>query len=370
MPVPVLLMVQQLTQGGSERQLAEIAKSLDRRRFTPHVAVLRPGGIRYEELERAGLPVVPFPLASFGSPRLLTNAWAFGRYLRRHGIQLVHSFDVPGNIFAVPVARAFGIPVVLSSQRAFRTLASSWMHWALRFTDRLADGIVVNCKSLEHHLIADEGVPAGRIRLCYNGIDTELFCPGPAGRPAALAGASLVVGAVCALRPEKGLATLVRAFAEARSHHPGLRLLLVGDGPVRAELEQLQSALSLGEACVFAPSTSQVPAWLRCIDIFVMPSLSEAFSNSIMEAMACRCAVIASRTGGNPELVAHGERGLLFTPGDAPDLARSIRTLAASDTERQRLAEAGCRFIHHQFPIAVAASRMAAIYEEALQRKT
>src|SRR5258706_8989357 len=112
-PAPVLLLCQELTQGGSERQLTEIALALDRTCFEPHVGVLRPGGIRTEELVQAAVPVSCFPLASFRNPAgWLRARRALRAYIRKHSIGLVHSFDTPGNLFAAPAARGSGVRVL------------------------------------------------------------------------------------------------------------------------------------------------------------------------------------------------------------------------------------------------------------------
>jgi len=362
-PIPVLLLAQQLTQGGSERQLTEIAKALDRERFSPRTAVFRPGGLRVEELRASGVPVVEFPLHSFGSPLALKRAWELGRYIRQQRIRLVHSFDTPMNVFAMPVAKAFGAPVVLSSQRAFRELSAPAYRRMLRFTDRIVDGVVVNCRALETHLIHDEGVAPERIRLCYNGIDTDTFRPSES-RPRS----ECVIGVVCALRPEKGLPALVEAFA--RVHRPGLKLLIVGSGPVLEELKALAATLRIAQDCTFEPATSTVTPWLHAMDIFVLPSRSEALSNSLMEAMACGCAAVASRVGGNPELVEHGSTGLLFTAGDAVDLAAQLTILIDQPEARRRMADAGCRKIHENFRLRDAARRMTEIYLEFIETRS
>ena len=130
-------------------------------------------------------------------------------------------------------------------------------------------------------------------------------------------------------------------------------------------LEPLQSeARSLGifEDCVFVPATQDVATWLRAIDIFVLPSLSEAFSNSIMEAMACGCCTVASNVGGNPELVHPDETGMLFRAGDPEDLASSLRTLISQPDLRRDLAGRAESFIRTNFSTAAAARRMAEIY--------
>jgi glycosyltransferase involved in cell wall biosynthesis len=360
MPTPVLLLVRSLDLGGSERQMAEVAKSLDRRYFEPHVACFHSEGIRGEELRSAGVPILRLPVTSFASFSAVRGAAQLIRYIWRHNIRIVHSFDVPLNIFAVPAARAAMRPIVLSSQRAHRGLTPGAYHKLLRVTDRLVNGIVVNCEYMRRHLEDDEHVPAKMIHLCYNGIDTGVFAPGP---PPGLAGdADLVIGIVCALRPEKGLSTLMEAFGSFSPACPGAKLVIVGSGPCLGELQAQARALNIFDKCVFVPKTNDVTPWLRTFDIFVLPSLSEAFSNSLMEAMACGCCAVASRVGGNPELVGNSERGVLFEKQNARELAAIFASLAANPERRRQLAEAGMRFIREGFTLAASVTRMQQIY--------
>src|SRR5271167_3495023 len=156
-PVPVLLMVRELSIGGTERQLVETARFLDRSRFVPHVGCFRPTGPRLADLERAGVPILHLPMHSFLSPAVLLSATRqFIDYVRRYSIQVVHSFDAPLNIFSVPVAKFAGVPAVLSSQRGHRELTGATTHRCLRVTDRLTDAVVVNCDAMRRYLIDDE----------------------------------------------------------------------------------------------------------------------------------------------------------------------------------------------------------------------
>ena len=357
-------MARRLDQGGSERQLAQIAKTLDRSRFTPHVGAFRSGGLRWRELESAGIPLVHFPVLSITSVR---GAFAIAGYIHRHAIRLVHAFDTPANVCGVPPARMAGAPVVLSSQRAHRDLAPR-ARYLMRLTDFLADGVVVNCEFLRHHLIEDERVPSGRIHLCYNGIDVDVFHSVRGCRPEGIRDASLVIGVVCALRPEKGLPTLLEAFAQVHARRTGLKLAIVGSGACEPDLRALAATLGISAQCVFQPSTTQVAAWLRGIDIFVLPSLTEALSNSLMEAMACGCCVVASRVGGNPELVAHRQTGLLFEPRDSAGLASALDLLIDQPALRSELARKGTRLIHERFRLETSARRMEQIYSTLLAR--
>jgi len=365
-PSGVLLVAQELGQGGSERQLAVTAMGLRGGWFQPHVGTFRPGGFRLRELQEAGVASACFPLPSFTRPAAMARAgWGLRDYVRRNGIGIVHSYDAPGNVVAAPAA--YGAARVITSQRAYRELAPGWMRPLLRMTDRLADRIVVNCRAIERHLVEQEGVRADKIRLCYNGIDVERFRPEGRERPAALREAELTVGVVCALRPEKDLGTLAEGFARAWRERPEMRLAVVGSGPEREPLERRLTELGVRGAAHLEPSTSDVAPWLRGIDIFVLPSKSEALSNSLMEAMACGCVAVASAVGGNPELVRKGETGLLFPAGDAEALAGCLLQLAREPEQRRRMAAQARRRMETEFTLPAAAKRMEEIYAEVLE---
>jgi glycosyltransferase involved in cell wall biosynthesis len=355
-----MLMTRTLGHGGTERQLTEIALSLDRRVFTPHVCCASSEGFRADELRLNEVPILELPVPSLFSVECVKAAIRLRRYLRVRGIELVHTFDTSMNVFGVPVARLFGGPVVLSSQRCFEDVIWPRHRGLVRVAHRMADGVVVNCQALEEHLVRDYSIPRMKIHVCPNALDTSVFRPPP------LRGANLTIGVVCVLRPEKDLSTLVEAFARVRDARPGLKLAIVGSGPVRESLVALAGQLGIAEDCVFAPATEDVVSWLQAIDIFVLPSLSEALSNSLMEAMACGCCAVASNVGGNPELVRSGETGLLFEPGNAADLAVRLRTLIQDDELRSRLAAAGAAWVAANLSREASARRMEEIYRAEL----
>lgn len=358
----VLLLARELGLGGTERQLAETALALDRSVFEPHVGCFAPGGFRARELEAAGVPILELGLKSFVSTSVFASARRLGAYLSQHRIDLVHAFDVPADLFAVPAARFYRTRVVLSSQRASRALTPSITRRLLRVTDRLSHGIVVNSQAVAREISAMDGVPEAKIRLVYNGVDTEHFRREGARAELPFPAGTVVIGVVCALRPEKGLQTLIEAFAKVRPAHPEARLVIVGSGPMLAELQAVA-----GEGCHFYPAIQDVAPWLRAIDVFVLPSLSEALSNSLMEAMACGCCPVASEVGGNPELVIGGESGLLFAVGDAAALAGRLELLLLDSGLRLRLAAAAEERMHTGFAREAAARRMGAVYREFLE---
>lgn len=368
-PTPVLLMVSQLTTlGGSERQAFEIAKTLDRRRFQVFVGTTKADNPRKAELEAAGIPVFHFPVTSLMNATAISAASKLRKFVRERGIKLVHSFDLPSNIFAAPAARWAEVPVVLTSQRGSRLLFSGLQRRLLQITDPMAHGIIANCEAMRKHLVEDEGVDPAKIEICYNGIDIGVFAPADEPHPEQLKDARFVVGTVCALRAEKGLDTLVDAFSRA-TLPAGSKLLIVGSGVLEQSLREQVARLNLQESTVFLPAQQNVRQWYRAIDIFVLPSISEALSNSIMEAMACRSCVVASNVGGNPELITHEKTGLLFESRNSQDLAGKITRLAQDDRYRQALAEAGCKRMRDEFSIEASAKRMGEIYSKALNAR-
>lgn len=361
-PIPVLLLVRELGIGGTERQLVETARCLPRDRFNPHVGCFRPDGPRRADLERAGVPVVHLPMRSFLSSALFSASSLLVKYVCQHNIQVVHAFDAPLNLFSVPVAKFAGVPAVLSSQRGLRELTGRLTHQCLRVTDRLTDAVVVNCEAMRRYLIEDEGVSPAKIRICHNAVDVEQYTRRAVESPWR---GKTVIGVVCALRPEKSLDTLLRAFAKAA--RPDTVLVIVGGGPEERPLKSLASELNLGNTCHFEPATSDVALWLRRIDIFVLPSRTEGLSNSLMEAMACGCCVIATNVGGNPELVDDGENGMLFEAGNVDQLAGHLVTLLDNPARSQAMADKATAKMSANFTYSHAARTMGEIYESVLR---
>jgi L-malate glycosyltransferase len=365
----ILLLARELDAGGSERQLTETAKALHACGWRVHAGCFHDTGIRARELREAGIPLVRFHVRSFASMSAARGLAEFARYVSQHRIDLTHAFDAPLTIFSTFAGRLSGRRAVLSSQRCYRDLFSSGIQRALRVTDKLVDGVVVNCEAIRRHMTEDEGMAPERVHVCYNGIDTQVFRPASReARAGSMDPGAVVIGTVAVLRPEKGLPTLMEAFARVRRQHANARLLVVGSGPLRQPLEDSARSLGVADSVSFEPATADVAAWLNRIDVFVLPSLSEALSNSLMEAMACGVAPVASSVGGNPELVRDGETGLLFPPGDAEALADRLGSLVADEALRSRFAAAAASFIANGMTVEKAATRMASIYSGFLER--
>jgi glycosyltransferase involved in cell wall biosynthesis len=361
-PVPVLYLIHSLGHGGSERQLASVARALDRTKFTPHAASVV-GGFRADEMTQDGIPVWKIPLHSYFGADTWQAVRQVCTYIHRHGIALVHTFDYSLTPFGVAAARLCPGVRVLSSQRCYMELLPPRYRYMALIAHGFADGIVVNCEELRRHLHEDYKFRASSIQVCWNGIDTREFHRRPETRLQEVRDAELVIGTVGVLRPEKNLAHLIEAFQRVREGNARIKLLIIGSGPEENSLRGLAARLGVTPQCVFLPSTAEVTSALSSIDIFVHPSLSEGLPNAVMEAMACGCTVLASGVGGCPELIDDGVHGMLFHAGKLDSLVSALRVVVAEPELRCRMAAAAAARIRERFSIEASARRMEGIYE-------
>ena len=182
------------------------------------------------------------------------------------------------------------------------------------------------------------GIPDADVRQIYNGVDQVAFHPRDGVRPdlaptGFMPADGFVLGTVGWLAVVKAQSTLIEAFASLVTERPEvrarLRLVLVGDGPLFPVLRKKVETLDIADIVWMTGDRKDVPELLRLMDIFVLPSLAEGISNTILEAMATRLPVIATQTGGNPELVEDGDNGLLVPVGDVPALSKAIEKMIA-----------------------------------------
>jgi len=233
---------------------------------------------------------------------------------------------------------------------------------------RVAHALVGVSEAIEEHLLGMGVGAAEQYRVIPNGIDLEWF--GSAAewpRPAGLEGQPLI-GCVCSLTREKGVDVLLRAMGPLVQSYPQLQLCVVGDGPLRAELEREARQLGVGEHVVFAGIAPDVRPWLAAFDLFVLPSRTEGTPRALLEAMAMGTAVVATRTGGTPEIVENGVTGVLVEPEDASDLGRGIGGMLGDATRREALAEAGHERVQTGFGLGGMVEGVSAVYEACLDQ--
>jgi sugar transferase (PEP-CTERM/EpsH1 system associated) len=242
---------------------------------------------------------------------------------------VVHSHQIGGLFYAGPAARRAGVPVVVHTEHGKENYAGSWRRrWLGRLSGRHADRIFCLSQDLADTLRQNRIVPANKIVVIPNGIDTSRFqgCgQGAALRQAlGIPGDVPVIGTVARLTEIKRQDVLIRGFAKLRAQIPEAHLLIVGDGPLMDPLRRLTADLAL-DACVhFTGHQAEPEPFYEVMNVFALTSRSEGMPQTIMEAFAAEVPVVASRVGGIPEMIEDGQSGLLFTAGDENRLADTL----------------------------------------------
>jgi L-malate glycosyltransferase len=219
---------------------------------------------------------------------------------------------------------------------------------ANRLAYRFADRVVANSPSVSRLVETDGGVPSSRIVTIPNFLDPQAFEPIPPADRRRMLDAlgvpegAFVVGIVARLSPVKDHATLLRAIASVRDRIPALHGVLVGDGPERAAIEALAKSLGIADIVHLAGERTQPPNLHGLFDVSVLCSTSEAFPNSVLEAMAASRPVVATDVGGTPDAIRHGTTGLLVPPSDPSRLADALLRLYSEPALRSELGAAGC----------------------------
>jgi glycosyltransferase involved in cell wall biosynthesis len=346
--------------GGTERQMSELIRRLDRERFALQVACFRREGAWLAPVEEAGIPITAFPLGSLTSAHAVRQLRAFAGWCREHRLQVLQTCDMYGNIFGLAGAALARVPVRIGSRRGIVSPTGRQSLLALQRLGYMAAHRIVANSAAAADRLAAEGVPRKKIVIIPNGIDLEPFTA-PRTRSA-----TPVVTTVANLRPGKGHDVLLSAAVRVLRERPDARFQFVGDGPLRSQLEADAAHLGIAHAVTFLGYRRDIATLLRDSTVFAFPSLMEAFPNGVMEAMAAELPVVATDVGGIPELIEHERNGLLVPAGDDVALAAGIVRLLTSPAEAAVLAAAGRQTIEQRYSFARMVQEFESLYQGAV----
>jgi sugar transferase (PEP-CTERM/EpsH1 system associated) len=306
-------------------------------------------------------------------PRLL-------RLLRALRPAIVHTRNLAA-LEVQPVAWAAGVPVRIHGEHGRDVGDYDGSHRGYQRQRRLyrpfVQHYVALSRDLRQYLVDKVHVPPARITQVCNGVDTQRFHPAAGGGAEPIAGCPFdpqrhwLVGTVGRMQTVKDQPTLARAFVHALAVAPALRarlrLVLVGDGPLRADCEAVLAAAGVRELAWLPGERADVPALMRGLHAFALPSLAEGISNTVLEAMASGLPVLATAVGGNPELVDEGRTGHLLPPADAPALARALAALATDPAHAAALGRAGRAAAEARFSLQAMVAAYRAVYDRGLR---
>ena len=330
--IPIALVMTSFDPGGTERQMIELIRRLDPTRWTVHLVCTKTSGAWFERAAAAAASVAEFPIRSFRSLHTARHLWAFARWCRANRIAVVHTTELPANIFGLPGAALANVPVRIGSRREINPDKTHAAIATQRAAYSFAHRIVANSQAGADRL-ALERVPVRKITVVPNGLDIAPY--GPRAPRATLRKVVMVAN----LRREKGHDVLIDAAAEVLRRYPDTSFEIVGAGPLRDTIVARTETKRVAHAFAFLGHRADVVARLEAADIFVLPSRSEAFPNVVLEAMAARLPIVASGVGGILELVDDGRTGLLVPAADPHALAARICELMADPARAAALGE-------------------------------
>jgi len=331
-PLRIVHVLDRLDLGGTEKAVMKLVRGLEPEVFEHYICALR-GTAATGGAWASGVTVLhpggDGAAFQFNVPRLV-------RVIKEVRPAIVHSRNW-GGIEAVIAAWLAHVPVAVHSEHGYELEMASGLPFHRRLLRhvayRTATAVATVTDDLRRYHAAQAWWNPEAIAILYNGVDGQEFRPQPLARDTArqrlsIPGDALVIGSVGRMIPLKDFETLLKASEIMAKDTPKLYILLVGSGP---ELSRLRNYAAdsprLTGRAIFPGAVDNVAHMLNAMDIFVLPSLMEGMSNTLLEAMAVGLPVLATRVGGNPEIIADGECGYLFTPREVPELVGQLKTL-------------------------------------------
>ncbi len=354
---------------GSETHLLSLLPALDRRRFDVTFLILvspeNPVEEYFRRLADAGVRTRRIVIRADVDPACLA---AIYRLLRREKYELLHTHLVHGDLYGGLAGRLAGVrPVVSTKHNEGMFRRSRWLAALVRAADRRCSRVITISRHLADLAHGAGGMPWGKVTTIHYGLAPRPRGDGP--RIRAELGippdAPLVV-TVGRLIEEKGHRYLLDAWPGIAARHPRSRLLVVGDGPLRDRLVAHARRIGLPGETTFTGWRRDVPDVLDAADVYVQPTLWEGFGLVLLEAMAARKSVVASRVSAIPEIVADGETGLLVPPRDGGALVEAIDALLRAPELRMRMGEAGRLRVCREFTVERMVRATEAVYDDVL----
>lgn len=370
-PIRVMQLVLSLVIGGTEKLVHDMVRYADPRRVSPAICCLDDLGEFGQALSESGYPIdalhrqpgIDWPLVR-----------QISHILQQKKIDVIHAHHYTPYFYGVmamlrcKMIGAENVPKIVFTEHG--------IHYPYRkkvkrllinpVLCRLADELVTIAEHTKSNLVKYENYPRKKTRIIYNGIELSAFSKSidiPAKKKSlGIPPDGKVVGMVARLDPVKNHVMLLRAFQSAAARLPDSCLMIVGDGPMRAELEALSAELGISEKVFFLGARQDIPDLLKTMDIFVLSSFSEGMSITLLEAMAAGLPVIATNVGGNPEVVADGESGYLVSNDDAKGLSQRLLSLLKDEKTRGEMGRAGRQRAERHFSLQHTVNRYTRLY--------
>lgn len=347
-----------LCYGGAEKLLLDICRKLDKEKFAVEVLVLQDDNPLADQFEEAGIKVTFFNKRSKFDFDIVKRV---AGHLKQAKPDIVHTHLFAADFYGGRAARLAGVKKIICTKHDILS-EGFWRDYLGRRARRTFDKVVAISKATREFLINEEGLDYKKVEVIYNGIDTQRFYE--ANVPI-FSNDGIVIGSVGRLSKEKGQKHLIRACRFL--NNKDWRLVLVGDGPMKRELVGLTEYLGLENQVKFTGAVDDVRPYLKDMDVFVLPSVSEGLSLVILEAAAAGKVVVATNVGGVPEIIHDKEDGLLFRPKNIEQLVAHLNWIDDHRDAAVKMAKKLQREVMERFDINKTVGEYEALYERIVQ---
>jgi glycosyltransferase involved in cell wall biosynthesis len=360
----ILFIIDELDVGGTEQQIVELVRGIDRNQFEPHVCCFRTGA-KAREIADLGVPVRHEPKSHKADPGLIVRLASF---MKRERFDVVQTYLWTANTWGRLAARLAGVRYVVASERNVDIWEEAYKRLLGRWLARSTDRVVANSEAVRRYLLERGGLPAEKVVTIYNGVNLDRFrtaCdPTQRRRELGIPDGAILAGCVARLEPAKDHATLLQAIALLGQRRPDLHLAIIGDGSQREPLARLASELGLRERVHFTGFRTDSAEWLQSVDLSVLSSVKEGLSNTVIESMAAARPVVATAVGGNAEVIREGETGFLVPARQPAELAEALARATESPEAMRRLGIAGRDRVESFFSVRAMVRRTEQLYRE------
>jgi Glycosyltransferase len=379
-PLRVAFVTASLDLGGSERQMTELALRLPRDRFEVEFVLLLNRGPLSATVEAAGVPVHVVRWTRRTSPfshlRWSVDWLRFVLVVRAGRYDILDAWLFHAYAIATVTRPFTRVPVLVSGRRSlsdFKTGHGRDLRLADTLARRSADAIVANSEAVRDDVAAFEGIDPARIRVIHNGVKSAVPMPGSVRatirRNWGFETMDVVVGCVANYKARKGLEAMLRATADLTRDEPRLRVVLVGEGPLRPTLEQMISDLHLSGIVRLHGHAADARDLYGALDVVALASETEGLPNVLLEAAAAGRPIVATAAGGTVDIVIDGQTGLLVPVGDHRALVGALRRIVGDRALRERFGHAAKLRAETVFGMDRFVAETATLYEELGKRR-
>jgi len=371
MPLPPSIRIAHIVStfdiGGLENGIINLINTMDHSEFDHSLYVLSGDAQAKDRFNRA-IPVHTLHKRDGNDPKTIFRLL---KHYREYKPDIVRTYGWGSWLEGLISSKLYGNNSIIHSEHGYIAEQLGGIPSRRRIAQKLAarftDHIISVSEAISQTLINEVGIPSNKINTIINGVDTNRFTPGinhDLRQSLSIDENSIILGTVARLDPIKDIASVIQALPELSN----IEYIIAGDGPEQSRLEQLAQELKVAKRVHFLGKRSDIPDLMKIFDIFIIPSIKEGTSNTLLEAMATACPVIATHTGGTPDIIAHNETGILIPPQSPESTISAVTEMSSNPNRRLALGKQARKHIVDKWSLDLMVEKYESLYHHAIKQ--